>query len=61
MFYGKDLVPVVQGCVRVTTNRNNNGRIKKTLSSKIMWADQVKGLEVWSNLQPTLEFHSSFT
>lgn len=61
MFYGKDLVPVVQGYVRVTTNRNNNGRIKKTLSSKIMCVDQVKGLEVWSNLQPTLEFHSSFT
>lgn len=50
MFYGKDLVSVLQGCIRVNTNLNDSGRIKKNLSSKIMWTDQVKGIDVWSNL-----------
>lgn len=53
MFYGKDLVPVLQGRVRVNTNINDSGRIKKNLSSMNMWTDQVKGIDVWSNLQPT--------
>lgn len=53
MFYGKGLVSALEGCIRVNTNINDNGKIKKNITSMLTEIEGVKGVDVWPNLQPT--------
>lgn len=56
MFYGKGLVSTLEGCIRVNTNINDNGKIKKNITSMLTEIEGVKGVDVWPNLQPTQSF-----